>query len=70
MAGVCSAHLGFEVGCFACSATPAMVLGITEAEWERAKVAAEKTGVAACQHCGFEQYKNHERCVKCGSGYW
>lgn len=67
---VCSQHREVETGCGACIATPAMVLGITEAEWDRMVQVAEATGLGECHHCGLLQYKNHYRCVKCGSAAW
>ena len=67
---VCSAHQETEPGCVTCLSTPAMVLGITESQWRRLIVAAEVSGIASCRYCGFDQYKNHPRCVKCGSGSW
>lgn len=47
-----------------------MVLGVTEEEWDRKKAEAEATGIAPCHYCGFEQYRNHNNCVKCGVPDW
>lgn len=70
MSGVCSWHPQYQADCHACNATPAMVLGVTEEEWDRKKAEAEATGIAPCHYCGFEQYRNHNNCVKCGVPDW
>jgi len=67
---VCSAHREVVEGCAMCAATPAMVLGITEEEWNRKKAKVEAAGLAQCHYCGFEQYRNHNTCVLCGVPDW
>ena len=72
MPGVCSEHKDVleDPGCFRCVATPAMIMGLTEEEWQSCIDEAENTGVAMCHKCGFEQYRNHSRCTKCSVEKW
>jgi len=67
---VCSAHREVVLGCKLCESTPAEVLGITEDEWTLLKFYAEVTGIAPCLRCGFEQFRNHNMCVKCSLIDW
>jgi ribosomal protein L32 len=53
-----------------CQATPAMVLGITEERWAQMAASAVASGLVTCSECGFEQYRNHDLCVKCSGIGW
>lgn len=49
---------------------PWRVVGATKREWDQKVAEAVSTGLASCHYCGFEQYKNHKLCVKCGVPDW
>lgn len=67
---VCSAHQEIVSGCPQCAASPAMVLGITEEQWDKKMAAAEAAGLATCRVCNFLQYRNHRACMKCNADWW
>lgn len=67
MTGICSAHRHEEPGCRACHATPAMLFGISEEEWDKKVMEAKMTGTITCAACKFQQYNNHPLCVMCNA---
>ncbi len=61
MAGICSAHMHLEEGCWLCSLAIEDVIP----NWRELHAQAEAAGLHDCEGCNFRYYKTVDLCPKC-----
>lgn len=61
MAGICSAHQGYEPNCRLCNLTPRDLFP----DWDEKLAEAKAAGEHTCEGCGFVYYKTAEFCPLC-----
>lgn len=61
MAGICSRHQGYVVGCVQCEADPRDMFP----NWDDMIAAAEAAGRYTCHNCKFVYFKTTDTCPSC-----